>query len=73
MLKRILALVVVLFLTLNISGQNNSYENTEQPYIEVIGTAELEVVPDEIFIRINIVEKSNNKSKVTIEEQGRKT
>lgn len=44
----------------------------EQPYIEVTGIAEMEVLPDEIFIGITIKEKYANKVKLTIEEQEKK-
>lgn len=50
-------------------GQTNDTKVEEQPYIEVTGTAENEVVPDEIYIGIIIREKYINKVKVTIEEQ----
>lgn len=39
------------------------------PFIEVTGTAEKTVVPDEIYISINIHERYDGKNKVTIEEQ----
>jgi hypothetical protein len=52
-------------------GQTNT-SKTEEPYIEVTGTAEKEVVPDEIYIGIIICEKYVNKVKVTIEEQEEK-
>lgn len=43
----------------------------DQPYIEVTGTAERCVVPDEIYIGITIYDKyvHNTREKVTIEEQ----
>ncbi len=54
----------------------NSFAQTtnisEQPYIEVTGTAEKSVVPDEIYIGITIYEKYNNKVKISIEEQEEK-
>lgn len=53
-------------------GQTNAPKPEEQPYIEVTGTAEKEVIPDEIYIGINIREKYANKVKVTIEEQEEK-
>jgi uncharacterized protein YggE len=53
-------------------GQNNDSKTEEQPYIEVTGTAEKEVTPDEIYIGIIIREKYVNKVKVTIEEQEEK-
>ena len=53
-------------------GQTNTPKPFEQPYIEVTGAAENEVVPDEIYIGIIIHEKYFNKVKVTIEEQEEK-
>ena len=53
-------------------GQTNTTKAEEQPYIEVTGTSEKEVVPDEIYIGIIIREKYVNKVKVTIEEQEEK-
>ena len=53
-------------------GQTNTSKTEEQPYIEVTGTAEKEVTPDEIYIGIIIREKYVNKVKVTIEEQEEK-
>ena len=44
----------------------------EKPYIEVTGSAEQEIIPDEIFINIIIREKYENKEKVTIESQEEK-
>jgi len=43
-----------------------------QPYIEVTGIAEKEVLPDEIYIAITLKEKYVNKVKVTIQEQENK-
>ena len=67
-IKQLLTMAFLLMTTLTF-GQNNSENEEEQPYIEVTGTAEKEVVPDEIYIGINIREKYVNKVKVTIEEQ----
>ena len=53
-------------------GQTNNLKPEEQPYIEVTGTAEQEVTPDEIYIGIVIREKYVGKAKVTIEEQEEK-
>jgi len=53
-------------------GQTNTQNADERPYIEVTGTAEKEVIPDEIYIGIIIREKYENKVKVTIEEQEEK-
>jgi uncharacterized protein YggE len=50
-------------------GQNNPAKLDEQPYIEVTGTAEQEIVPDEIYIGIVLREKYAGKVKLSIEEQ----
>ncbi len=65
----ITAFIIISALTF---GQTNAPKPEEQPYIEVTGTAEKEVIPDEIYIGINIREKYANKVKVTIEEQEEK-
>lgn len=41
----------------------------EDPFIEVTGTAEFEVIPDEIYISITLREKLDNKTKTTIDVQ----
>lgn len=41
----------------------------DKPYIEVIGTAEMEVIPDEIYIQFTLKEKNESKTKITIESQ----
>ena len=48
-------------------GQNVTQK--EIPFIEVIGTAQKEVIPNEIYINISIQERIENKDKITIEEQ----
>lgn len=47
--------------------QNNSTLNT--PYIEVTGTSEKEIIPDEIYISITIKERMVRNKKVTIQQQ----
>lgn len=51
-------------------GQKPEIE--EKPYIDVIGTAEQEIVPDLIYIDITLREKYENKEKITIESQEEK-
>jgi len=60
--------VTALTITTSLFGQTTS-ESEEKPYIEITGTAEQEIVPDEIYIEIVITEKYENKEKVTIEMQ----
>ncbi|MBK7213090.1 MAG: SIMPL domain-containing protein [Bacteroidales bacterium] len=62
----------MILLSVNISGQTATGDQSGQPYIEVTGTAEKEVIPDEIFIGITIQEKYVNRVKITIEEQEEK-
>lgn len=62
----------MILLSVNISGQTATGDQSGQPYIEVTGTAEKEVIPDEIFIGITIQEKYDNRVKITIEEQEEK-
>lgn len=70
-IKQLLAMAFLLTTILTF-GQTNTTKTEEQSYIEVTGTAEKEVVPDEIYIGIIIREKYVNKVKVTIEEQEEK-
>jgi uncharacterized protein len=70
-LKQFLTMAFLLT-TILTYGQSSTTKTEEQPYIEVTGTAEQEVIPDEIFIGIVIREKYVNKVKVTIEEQEEK-
>lgn len=64
--------MVFLLTTILTYGQNSSSNNNGQPYIEVTGTAEQEIIPDEIYISIIIHERYENKIKITIEEQEEK-
>lgn len=64
-------IVIALTITTSIFGQIKTV-NEEKPYIEVTGTAEKEVIPDEIYINIIIREKYVNREKVTIEAQEEK-
>lgn len=61
-------LSAALFLTASLTAQN-PLAGEEKPYIEVNGTGEMEVVPDEIYVAITLREKSNNKKTISIEEQ----
>jgi hypothetical protein len=62
----------ILLITILTFGQTTTTTTNEEPYIEVTGTAEKEVIPDEIYIGITIREKYLNKVKVTIGEQEEK-
>lgn len=70
-IKQLLAMAFLLTTILTF-GQTNTPKTEEKPFIEVTGTAEIEVIPDEIYIRIIIRERYVNRTKVTIEEQEEK-
>jgi len=73
-IKLILLLTFSLFSFINFAqvkpGTTNSSE--EKPYIEVTGIHEMDITPDEIYIRITIKERYENKEKLTIEMQEEK-
>ena len=64
----ILFLLTVAF-TAKTFGQTSADQKEEKPYIEVTGTAEKEVVPDEIYINIVIRERYSGRDKITIDTQ----
>ena len=66
-------LLLVLFLGILALGVAQSKENDflDQPYIEVTGTAMIEVVPDEIYVKIILREKEQ-RGKTELEQQEKK-
>ena len=50
-------------------GQNITDAGVEKPFIEVTGTAEKEIIPDEIYIAITIRERNEGREKITIDKQ----
>ncbi len=67
-MKKTFILLAALLLTTGLTAQEKNF--IDQNYLEVNGRAELEVTPDEIYLRINISEK-DNKGKVSVEQQER--
>ncbi|MFB6342856.1 SIMPL domain-containing protein [Saccharicrinis sp. FJH62] len=66
----------LVFLFLLCSGfvlraQNGEKNFIDQNYIEVTGKAELEVIPDEIYLKI-LINEADTKSKVALEEKEQK-
>jgi uncharacterized protein YggE len=64
---KIIKTILFLFLATTVFSQNYATKNLENPYIEVIGKAEKEIVPDEIYMNICIRERIENGKKLTIE------
>ena len=50
-------------------SQSKPTISDDKPYIDVTGTAEMEVIPDEIYIQFTLKEKNESKTKITIESQ----
>lgn len=69
-----LLLALTLYTSIGFSQIKTTATNVieEKPYIEVTGVHETEVTPDEIYIRITIKERYENKEKLTIEIQEEK-
>jgi uncharacterized protein YggE len=65
-------LIALITNTVSVSGQVKNEQIDTRPYIDVTGTAEKEVVPDEIFINIVLRERYENKEKMTIDIQEEK-
>lgn len=63
--------MLALFAAMMMVGSSAWAQNLvkEDPFIEVNGTHEMEVVPDEIYITITLREKLDNKSKLSVDEQ----
>lgn len=68
MKKYSLLLIVILSYIISM-GQQQTLPPEEKPNIEVTGIAELELVPDEIYITIVLREKNKNNDKWKIETQ----
>ncbi|MFK7920453.1 MAG: SIMPL domain-containing protein [Bacteroidia bacterium] len=61
---------LVCFFALQANAQTVSKNFIDQPYSEFSGTALLQIVPDEIFLRIVLKEKDNkDKSSVAVQEK----
>jgi uncharacterized protein YggE len=46
-----------------------SQQEKEIPYIEVVGTGEMEIIPDQIYISFTLKERMDGKTKIQIEDQ----
>lgn len=63
------SLLLIALLATTISFGQTAKPIEEKPFIEVVGTADQEVTPDEIYINIVIRERYANREKITIETQ----
>jgi uncharacterized protein YggE len=62
-------LMVLVFVPQLLLAQTFPYPEKEKPYIEVNGTSEMEVVPDEIFVRLILSEKYEKSEKLDVAMQ----
>jgi hypothetical protein len=65
-MKKLLT-VISIFLTVLTSNGQTSDTKIERDYIEVTGEAEIQVVPDEIYIGITIRERYEGRDKITLD------
>ena len=62
-------LSILSFLITSFSFSQNTQKNfIDQPYIEVTGTIETEIIPNEIYLNI-VLNENDNKGKSSVEEQ----
>jgi uncharacterized protein len=64
-------LLFLLFSGFTLSAQTGGKNFLDQNYIEVTGKAEMEVVPDEIYLKI-LIDEADTKSKLTLEDKEQK-
>jgi len=67
-MKYILILTVFVF-AIGVAEAQYLQPGQENPFIEVVGNGEMEIVPNEIYISFTLKERMDGKSKITIEEQ----
>ncbi len=62
-------LILSIFIAGSYLAKAQINEHDIKPYIEVVGNAELEIVPNEIYISFTLKERMDGKNKITIESQ----
>jgi len=67
-MKSILILSVLVFAFMVAEAQYVQ-PGQENPFIEVVGNSEMEIVPNEIYISFTLKERMDGKKKITIEDQ----
>jgi uncharacterized protein YggE len=67
MMRKIILIAALAFYLDKTGAQTSEIANKR--FIEITGTSETEVTPDELYITITLLERSENKEKITIEKQ----
>jgi len=70
-MKIIFKLFTLFFLTYSLGTAQNGKNFIDQPYMEVTGKSKMEIIPDEIYVRIELNE-NDKKGRVSIEKQENK-
>lgn len=69
MTKYLITMSFLLIFSIAAISQTETEPANEVPFIEVTGTAEWEIIPDEIYINISLKERIEGKEKLTISKQ----
>ena len=67
--SRTLILLLIVLLPLYVNGQLLSDRGSDPAYIEVIGKAEKEIIPDEIYVSITLREHFEGREKISVQKQ----
>ncbi len=67
-MKQFSILAFILLATSSLSAQTGAKNFIDQPFIEVRGKAEMEVVPDIIYLKV-IIDEKDSKTKTSMEDQ----
>jgi uncharacterized protein YggE len=68
-MKKLITLIV-LITSYNLNSQSLNVPGLiDKPFIEITGTSETEITPDEIYITITLQERAENKEKLSIDKQ----
>lgn len=62
-------LLAIIALLPMLAFSQNSQQQKETPYIEVVGNGEMEIVPDQIYISFTLKERFDGKKKIELEDQ----
>lgn len=67
-MKRYSLLSLLVLAVLTLQAQTGTKNFIDQPYIEVHGKAEMEIIPDMIYLKV-VIDEKDNKSKQSLEDQ----
>ncbi|PBQ33825.1 hypothetical protein CNR22_19240 [Sphingobacteriaceae bacterium] len=68
-MKKIILIVAGLLFACSVSNAQVTDNLTNKRYIEITGTNEMEITPDELYITITLLERMEGKEKITIDKQ----